>query len=43
MHQQFRRLARRSSEIVGSAEMFLAACVVVIAWAVRGPNGPLRV
>jgi hypothetical protein len=38
MQQQFRRLARRSLEIVGSAEMFVAACVVVIAWAVRGPR-----
>jgi low affinity Fe/Cu permease len=38
MHERFRRLARRSSEIVGSAEMFLAACVAVIAWAVLGPR-----
>ena len=30
MHERFRQLARRSSEIVGSAEMFLAACVAVI-------------
>jgi len=37
MHERFRRLARRSSEIVGSAEMFLAACVAVVAWAVLGP------
>jgi len=27
MHERFRRLAHRSSEIVGSAEMFLAGCV----------------
>ena len=38
MHEWFRRLARRSSEIVGSAEMFLAACVAVIGWAVLGPR-----
>jgi low affinity Fe/Cu permease len=38
MHERFRRLARRSSEIVGSAEMFLAACVAVIGWAVLGPR-----
>ena len=38
MHERFRRLARRSSEIVGYAEMFLAACVTVIARAVLGPR-----
>jgi low affinity Fe/Cu permease len=38
MHERFRRLARRSSEIVGSAEMFLAACVAVVVWAVLGPR-----
>jgi low affinity Fe/Cu permease len=38
MHERFRRLARRSSEIVGSAEMFLSACVAVIAWAMLGPR-----
>jgi low affinity Fe/Cu permease len=27
MHERFRRLVRRNSAIVGSAEMFLAACV----------------
>jgi|SoiMetStandDraft_5_1073268.scaffolds.fasta_scaffold03071_2 low affinity Fe/Cu permease len=38
MHERFRRLSRRSSEIVGSAEMFLAACVTVVMWAVLGPR-----
>jgi low affinity Fe/Cu permease len=38
MHERFRRLSRRSSEIVGSAEMFLAACVTVVMWAVLGPH-----
>jgi hypothetical protein len=38
MHERFRRLARRSSEIVGSAEVFLAACVAIIGWAVLGPR-----
>ena len=36
MHEQFRRFARRSSDIVGSGEMFLAACVVVVIWAALG-------
>ena len=38
MHEQFRKFARRSSEIVGSAEMFLAACAVIVIWAVLGPR-----
>jgi hypothetical protein len=38
MHERFRRLARRSSEIVRSAEVFLAACVAIIGWAVLGPR-----
>ena len=38
MHEQFRKFARRSSEIVGSAELFLAACVVIVLWGALGPH-----
>ena len=38
MHERFRRFARRSAEIVGSAEMFLAACAAIVLWAVLGPR-----
>jgi len=38
MHEQFRKFARRSSDFVGSAEVFLAACVVIGLWAVLGPR-----
>jgi len=38
MHEQFRKFARRSSEIVGSAEMFLAACVAIVLWGAMGPR-----
>jgi low affinity Fe/Cu permease len=38
MHERFRKFARRSSDFVGSAEVFLAACIVIGAWAVLGPR-----
>jgi low affinity Fe/Cu permease len=38
MHEQFRKFARRSSEILGSAEMFLVACVAIVVWSVLGPR-----
>jgi low affinity Fe/Cu permease len=38
MHEQFRKFARRSSEILGSAEMFLVACVAIVVWALLGPR-----
>jgi low affinity Fe/Cu permease len=38
MHEQFRKFARRSSDIVGSAEIFLAAIVVIVVWAAVGPT-----
>jgi low affinity Fe/Cu permease len=38
MHERFRRFARRSSEIVGSAEVFLAACIAIVVWGVLGPT-----
>jgi low affinity Fe/Cu permease len=38
MHERFRRFARRSSDIVGSAEMFLVACVAIVGWAAVGPR-----
>src|SRR5262245_40231801 len=38
MHEQFRKFARRSSEFVGSAEVFLGACVVIGVWALLGPR-----
>jgi low affinity Fe/Cu permease len=38
MHEQFRKFARRSAEILGSAEVFLAACVAIVLWAALGPR-----
>jgi low affinity Fe/Cu permease len=38
MHEQFRKFARRSSDIVGSAEIFLAAVIVIVVWAAVGPT-----
>ena len=38
MHERFRRFARRTSEIVGSAEVFLAACAAIVVWGVLGPT-----
>jgi low affinity Fe/Cu permease len=38
MHEHFRKFARRSSEFVGSAEVFLAASVVIGVWALLGPR-----
>jgi len=38
MHEQFRKFARRSSEFVGSAEVFLGACAVIGVWALLGPR-----
>jgi low affinity Fe/Cu permease len=37
MHEQFRKFSRRSSDIVGSAEVFLAACGAIVVWAAFGP------
>jgi low affinity Fe/Cu permease len=38
MHERFRRFARRTSEIVGSAEVFLAACAAIVVWGMLGPT-----
>lgn len=38
MHEQFRKFARRSAEIVGSAEVFLTACIIIVLWAAFGPR-----
>jgi low affinity Fe/Cu permease len=38
MHEQFRKFARRSAETLGSAEVFLAACVAIVLWAALGPR-----
>jgi low affinity Fe/Cu permease len=37
MNDFFRRFAHRTSETVGSAWAFIAAVIVIIAWAVTGP------
>jgi len=38
MHEKFRKFARYSSEILGSAETFLVACIAIIVWAAVGPR-----
>lgn len=38
VHEQFRKFARRSAEILGSAEMFLAACVAIVVWGLLGSH-----
>ena len=38
MHEQFRKFARRSAEVLGSAEVFLTACGAIVLWAVMGPE-----
>jgi low affinity Fe/Cu permease len=38
MHEGFRKFARRSSDIVGSAEVFLIACLIIVVWAAVGPH-----
>jgi len=38
MHEKFRKFARYSSEILGSAETFLVACVAIVVWAAVGPR-----
>jgi low affinity Fe/Cu permease len=38
MHEQFRKFARHSSGIVGSAELFFGACVVIVLWGALGPR-----
>jgi hypothetical protein len=40
MHEQLRKFARRAAEIVGSAEVFLAAVIIIIIllWAALGPR-----
>jgi low affinity Fe/Cu permease len=38
MHEQFRKFARRSAETVGSAEVFLTACIIIVLWAAFGPR-----
>lgn len=38
MHERFRQFARRSAEFVGSAEVFLVACVAIVVWAAIGPR-----
>jgi low affinity Fe/Cu permease len=37
MHEGFRKFARRIAEVLGSAEVFLAACGAIVLWAVMGP------
>lgn len=37
MHEIFRRIAHKVSEVVGSAWAFIIALLVVIVWAVTGP------
>jgi low affinity Fe/Cu permease len=37
LHDFFRKFAHRSSELVGSAWMFIGAVLVVIVWAMTGP------
>ena len=37
MQDMFRKFAHRTSELVGSPRMFIAACVSIIAWAMTGP------
>jgi low affinity Fe/Cu permease len=38
MHEQFRKFARYSSEILGSAETFFVACAAIVVWAAVGPR-----
>jgi low affinity Fe/Cu permease len=38
MHEGFRKFARRIAEVLGSAEVFLAACGAIVLWAVMGPE-----
>jgi low affinity Fe/Cu permease len=38
MHEAFRRFAKRCSETVGSAEVFLAALVIILIWGALGPR-----
>jgi low affinity Fe/Cu permease len=38
MHEKFRKFARYSSEILGSAETFLVACAAIVVWAAVGPR-----
>ena len=38
MHEKFRKFARYSSEILGSAEAFLVACIAIVVWAAVGPR-----
>jgi low affinity Fe/Cu permease len=38
MHEGFRKFARRSSDIVGSAEIFLVACLAIVVWGAAGPH-----
>lgn len=36
-HDVFRRFAQATSKVVGSAKSFIAACGVIIVWAITGP------
>jgi low affinity Fe/Cu permease len=38
MHEKFRKFARYSSDILGSAETFLVACIAIVVWAAVGPR-----
>jgi low affinity Fe/Cu permease len=38
MHEQFRKFARYSPEILGSAETFLVACAAIVVWTAVGPR-----
>jgi low affinity Fe/Cu permease len=38
VHEFFRKFARRSAEILGSAEVFLLAVATIVIWAALGPR-----
>jgi len=38
VHEHFRKFARRIAEILGSAEAFLAAVLVIVVWGALGPR-----
>jgi low affinity Fe/Cu permease len=38
MHEAFRKFAKRCSETMVSAEVFLAALVIILIWGALGPR-----
>jgi low affinity Fe/Cu permease len=38
MSELFRKFARKISEVLGRAEVFLGAVVLIVVWAVLGPS-----